>query len=105
MPDAHYVFYYGSRETTTLEPIARGSYSVMAIDPGSARFPRETDDAALRGISLREFLTYLRCVRRFIDERLHSYDIVLEKSWLLSGYLTVLCQDPPECHRNVGPRT
>ena len=35
---------------------------------------------------------YLRQLRRFAAERLLSYDVVLEKSWLLSGYLSSYCR-------------
>ena len=48
------------------------------------------DDAATSGIGYREFLQYLQALRRFSAETLRSFDIVLEKSWLLSGYLSSL---------------
>ena len=50
------------------------------------------DDAAVRGVGYAEFLGYLRQLRRFAAERLLSYDVVLEKSWLLSGYLSSYCR-------------
>ena len=65
---------------------------MVEIDAGgSPGFPR-VDDAALRGLGLHTFAGYMRAMRRFVEARRHTYDIVLEKSWLLSGYLASLCQ-------------
>jgi glycosyltransferase involved in cell wall biosynthesis len=75
-----------------LEPIAPTGYEVVAIEPKMEHSLRTVDDAAVRGIGFREFLAYLGSLRRFVDERLQLYDIVLEKSWLLSGYLAHLCR-------------
>lgn len=75
-----------------LEPISSNGYEVVEIDPTGGRSLHSVDDAALRGMSIRELAAYLGSVRRFVEERLHSYDIVLEKSWLLSGYLVALRQ-------------
>ena len=46
----------------------------------------------MQGLGYREFLTYLRDLRRFADGPLRAFDVVLEKSWLLSGYLSTLCR-------------
>jgi glycosyltransferase involved in cell wall biosynthesis len=75
-----------------LEPIQPKGYEVVEIEPGVGNPFHRVDDAAVRGIDFYELLGYLRSVRRFIDERRNSYDIVLEKSWLLSGYMVSLCQ-------------
>lgn len=50
------------------------------------------DDSAVRGIGYGEFLSYLNSIRRFASEQLGGYDVVLEKSWLLSGYVSALCR-------------
>jgi glycosyltransferase involved in cell wall biosynthesis len=50
------------------------------------------DDAAMRGISLAEFLSFMRALRRFVRDELQTFDVVLEKSWLLSGYVSSLCR-------------
>jgi glycosyltransferase involved in cell wall biosynthesis len=42
-------------------------------------------------MSIRQFLAYLQAIRRFVATHQQSHDIILEKSWLLSGYLTALC--------------
>jgi glycosyltransferase involved in cell wall biosynthesis len=49
------------------------------------------DDAAMRGVSIADFLSFMRALRRFVDNELRSFDVVLEKSWLLSGYVSSLC--------------
>lgn len=75
-----------------LEPASTGRFTVLEIDPVSGRPPRRVDDAAVRGVGYGEFATYLRGLRRFATERLAAYDVVLEKSWLLSGYVSSLCR-------------
>lgn len=50
------------------------------------------DDAATSGIGYGAFFGYLRTLRRFADEQLQSFDVILEKSWLLSGYVAARCQ-------------
>jgi glycosyltransferase involved in cell wall biosynthesis len=77
---------------TVTQPPVDGEYTVMAIENNLASLHIGQDDAAIRGIGLREFLAYLAALRRFVDTYLGSYDIVLEKSWLLSGYVATLCQ-------------
>ncbi len=49
------------------------------------------DDAAMRGLSLGQFLRYMGDLRRFVDRELASFDVILEKNWLLSGYLSSRC--------------
>ena len=49
------------------------------------------DDAAMRGVSIADFLSFMRTLRRFVDNDLRSFDVVLEKSWLLSGYVSSMC--------------
>jgi glycosyltransferase involved in cell wall biosynthesis len=62
------------------------------IEPGARVKATRGDDAAVRGLGYGEFLHYLRRLRRFAAAHLLSYDVVLEKSWLLSGYLSSYCR-------------
>jgi glycosyltransferase involved in cell wall biosynthesis len=62
---------------------------VMEIVPGSAH--GRADDAATSGMGNLQFLRYLVQIRRFVERELVPFDIVLEKSWLLSGYVSALC--------------
>ena len=73
-----------------------GNFHVVEITPDRPRNVQMADDAAVRGVGYAEFFHYLRQLRRFAAERLLSYDVVLEKSWLLSGYLSSYCR-----HRGV----
>src|SRR5262249_39759799 len=63
---------------------------VLEIQPG--RQAATVDDAAVEGIGCGEFFAYLADVRRFAQRELQSFDVVLEKSWLLSGYLSRICR-------------
>jgi D-inositol-3-phosphate glycosyltransferase len=62
---------------------------VLEIEPGSAH--GRADDAATSGMGNLQFLRYLMQIRRFVARELVPFDIVLEKSWLLSGYVSSLC--------------
>jgi len=62
---------------------------VLEIEPGDAA--DKVDDAAMRGVSLREFARFMGALRRFADTQLRTFDVVLEKSWLLSGYVSARC--------------
>lgn len=73
-----------------LEPIDDREFDVVEIDPGRGDLGA-SDDAAVRGTGMLDFAGYLATLRGFIDERLSHHDIVLEKSWLLSGYVTARC--------------
>jgi glycosyltransferase involved in cell wall biosynthesis len=70
-----------------LEPAGPASYRAVEIDPGPAENGANVDDASMRGISLSEFASYLRKIRSFVSREIGAFDIVLEKSWLLSGYV------------------
>ncbi len=74
-----------------LEPTGLRAFHVTEIAPGSTRSTACVDDAAVRGIGYRDFISYLRAIRRFLMKELDSYDLVLEKSWLLSGYVAAHC--------------
>jgi hypothetical protein len=62
------------------------------IEPGARLKATRGDDAAVRGLGYGEFLSYLRQLRRFAAAHLLSYDVVLEKSWRRSGYLSSYCR-------------
>lgn len=66
---------------------------VLEIWPAAQIASDIPDDSAVRGIGYGEFLTYLRTLRRFARERLQAFDVVLEKSWFLSGYVSAFCRD------------
>jgi glycosyltransferase involved in cell wall biosynthesis len=73
------------------EPVAPDNVRTLQIQGGGSA--ASLDDAATSGIGYREFLLYLRALRQFVHVNLRSFDIVLEKSWLLSGYLSSLCRE------------
>lgn len=62
---------------------------ILEIEPAAASV--RADDAATAGIGYLQFLAYLRRLRRFAESELATFDVVLEKSWLLSGYLSAQC--------------
>lgn len=75
-----------------LESPSAHDFDILEIEPGIAReTTAPSDDAAVRGIGYREFFEYLRSLRRFAIERHGGFDLVLEKSWLLSGYVGSRC--------------
>ncbi|MFL5515564.1 MAG: glycosyltransferase family 4 protein [Gemmatimonadales bacterium] len=73
-----------------LEPVIGEPFSVLEIDP-LADDGHALDDAAVRGIGYREFAAYLRALDRFAHRHLTTFDLVLEKSWLLTGRATSWC--------------
>jgi glycosyltransferase involved in cell wall biosynthesis len=77
---------------SVLEPIKSKEYRVVEIEPRIGRLSHPVDDSAIRGTGLAEFVDYLNSLKEFVSEQLPSYDIVLEKSWLLSGYVVAMCQ-------------
>ena len=60
-------------------------FGIEEIDPAAPR-PEGPDDAAIRGMRVRELYAYLGRVRSFLDTHIGEYDVLLEKSWLLSGF-------------------
>ena len=75
-----------------LDERAPADLRVLEIQPGARREAAFVDDAAMRGLGYREFVDYLRDLRRFVHAELPRFDVVLEKSWLLSGYVSTLCR-------------
>ena len=74
-----------------LEPVTGEPFAVLEIDPRDPDGTRPVDDAAVRGIGYVEFVGYLRSLDRFAERHLSRFDVVLEKSWLLTGYVTSWC--------------
>lgn len=72
------------------DPHPPADLRVLSIEP--ARSAGGVDDAAMKNVGYGEFLRSLRQLRRFVDTELREFDVVLEKSWLLSGYVSRLCQ-------------
>lgn len=60
---------------------------VIELEP-ERRPSRAVDDAAMRGMGLLEFARYMARLRRFVRDAAGRFDVLLEKSWLLSGHLS-----------------
>lgn len=75
-----------------LEEQTPAGLEVVEIDPAGRPRPGHTasgrDDSAMRGLGPIEFLAYLARLRRFTRAAVGRYDVILEKSWLLSGHLS-----------------
>lgn len=66
---------------------------LLQIDPpGSAGAKTVLDDAAVRGMNVTEFVRYAVALRRFARRELKHFDLVLEKSWTLSGLVAAECR-------------
>ncbi|MBK6452530.1 MAG: hypothetical protein IPF84_08330 [Proteobacteria bacterium] len=65
-------------------------FKVVEIQPRQRA--EGADDSAMRGIGYGDFLSYLQAIRRFAHHELGTFDVVLEKSWLISGYVSELCR-------------
>jgi glycosyltransferase involved in cell wall biosynthesis len=71
-----------------LEPIHTDKYQVLAIQPGATTSANHKDDTATRGFYPLRHLSYCRTLRSFARQRVGSFDVVLEKGWRLSGFLS-----------------
>lgn len=69
----------------------RSSLRVIEIEPTREAMTIGNDDAALRGVGYVEFIGYLKTLARFAANELTQFDVVLEKSWLLSGLVSRMC--------------
>ncbi|MBM3319134.1 MAG: glycosyltransferase [Candidatus Eisenbacteria bacterium] len=89
-----------------LEPLAPQAFRVLEIEPSGRPGGIPLDDAAARGVGLFAFFSYLRSVDRWVRKETASFDVVLEKSWLLSGYVaqkTVRAGVPGVLVENIPP--
>lgn len=77
---------------SVLDPCVPESPKVLELDPGHGPRRSPADDAALRDVGYVEFLRYLRALQRFVSTHAAGFDVVLEKAWLLSGYVCRLCR-------------
>lgn len=68
------------------EPVAEASYRVVAIDAHAATVAH--DDVGVRGLNPFPHAAHLRMVRDFARRSAGAYDLVLEKGWRFSGYLS-----------------
>ena len=73
-------------------PPEPGDPPILEIDPATEAVTPGVDDAATRGMTYRGFLAYLPAIRRFLAEHLPSFDVVLEKDWMLTGYGSRECR-------------
>src|SRR5687768_17498503 len=67
------------------------NYRVMAVEP-DAPVESASDDNAARGVHPLQHLTYCRTLRSFARQHAGSFDVVLEKGWRLSGWLSLAFQ-------------
>jgi glycosyltransferase involved in cell wall biosynthesis len=66
---------------------------VLQIEaPDTRQSQAVVDDAAVRGVSITEFLRYMKAVRRSVRKELVQFDLVFEKSWTLSGLVAAECR-------------
>ena len=72
-----------------VDQIRPAGVRVLEIEPSNA--VAGVDDAAMKGMGYGQFFSTMRTLRAFVDQELASFDVVLEKSWLLSGYISALC--------------
>jgi glycosyltransferase involved in cell wall biosynthesis len=76
---------------SVLVPFDPKTYRVIAIEPASPASGNHKDDTATRGFHPVRHLAYCRRLQAFARECVGSFDVVLEKGWRLSGYLSACC--------------
>lgn len=74
-----------------LEDAVPDDLPLVELEP-ERRPAQALDDAAMRGMGLVEFARYMARLRRFVREAAERFDVLLEKSWLLSGHLSAYGQ-------------
>ena len=76
-----------------LTPVQTSSYRIIAIEPSPATaVPSHKDDTATRGFHPLRHLSYCRRLRLFARQQAGAFDVVLEKGWRLSGFLSAAFQ-------------
>ena len=73
---------------TIREPIKSDNFKVIAIEPEMEGAPERKDDVAAAGLNVFAHMSYLRKLRRFSRQEANSFDLVFEKGWRLSGFLS-----------------
>jgi glycosyltransferase involved in cell wall biosynthesis len=71
-----------------VQPVESVPYTIVELDPEGEKPTSLVDDSAVRGTNIGDFLRYLLALKKFVAYQSARFDLVLEKSWLLSGYLT-----------------
>jgi glycosyltransferase involved in cell wall biosynthesis len=74
------------------QPIEARGYRVIAIEPGTSASTALGDDNAARGLHPFQHLSYCRELRSFARQNAGAIDVVLEKGWRLSGWLSLAFQ-------------
>jgi glycosyltransferase involved in cell wall biosynthesis len=72
------------------EPVTGTSFATREIFPATTTDQSAKDDVAARGLNPLAHLADLRALKTFADSASEQYDLVLEKGWRLSGYLSAL---------------
>jgi glycosyltransferase involved in cell wall biosynthesis len=70
------------------EPLRSQKFKVIAIEPETDGTGGRTDDVAAVGLNVFSHFAYLRKLRRFCRQQASSFDLVFEKGWRLSGFLS-----------------
>jgi glycosyltransferase involved in cell wall biosynthesis len=71
-----------------LDPVRTDQFKVVAIEPHAKEPAESRDDDATKGVNPFSHLSYLRTLQSFSSKVAGSYDVILEKGWRLSGYLS-----------------
>lgn len=72
------------------EPVTDTNFAVREIFPAVATGQPARDDVAARGLNPLAHLADLRSLKAFAETACDRYDLILEKGWRLSGYLSAL---------------
>lgn len=72
------------------EPITNRGFETRSIFPATDAKKSARDDVAARGLNPFSHLADLRTLKAFADTASDQYDLILEKGWRLSGYLSNL---------------
>lgn len=75
-----------------IEPENAQGLRLLEIQPEARKPTTIIDDASTRGMSVAQFARFLFDLRRFSRHQLNEFDIVLEKSWMLSGFVCGICR-------------
>lgn len=70
------------------ESVDSRRFKLREIEPRTADIDGAKDDVAARGLNPISHLAYLRTLKRFAATTAGSFDLVFEKGWRLSGYLS-----------------
>lgn len=75
-----------------IEPEKAQGLRLLEIQPDAVVPKRLVDDASTRGMSIPQFGKFLIDIHEFSRERLRPYDVIFEKSWMLSGFVSNICR-------------